>query len=154
MQHSNFLLPNKFKRTGLFSVIPFGALCLYTLISGELEFDCLSWPCLSMFDSDKVSLLSISKTDPINEIGMLSLLVSLCFIALSREKDEDEMTGQIRMESFVWSFWMTAIIFAIGILFLYGIPFLYFSFAAIYLVFLLFIAKFNIEMSKVRRESK
>ena len=78
----------------------------------------------------------------------------LTFCLTSVEKDEDEMTGLIRMKSFVWSFWMTAIIFALGVVFLYDTSFLFFSFAAIFLVFLLFIVKFNVEMCKVRRESK
>lgn len=158
MENSTFLLPNKFKRVGLIMFVPFSIICLWTLLSGELEFDFLHWPCVSMFHSeigtDKVPLLSIGTTDPINEIGMLGLLVSLCFIALSKEKDEDEMTGLIRMKSFVWSFWVTAIIFALGVIFLYDVSFLCFSFAAVFLVFLLFIVKFNIEMCKVRREGK
>ena len=158
MEPCSFLLPNKFKTVGLVMLIPFSLICLWTLVSGELEFNYMNWPCISLFNSglasDKVTLFEIGTTDPINEIGMLGLLVSLCFIALSREKDEDEMTGLIRMKSFVWSFWMTAIIFALGVVFLYDTSFLCFSFAAIFLVFLLFIVKFNVEMCKVRRESK
>ena len=158
MESCSFLLPNKFKTVGLVMLIPFSLNCLWILVSGELEFNYLHWPCISLFNSgigsDKVTLFAIGTTDPLNEIGMLGLLVSLCFIALSREKDEDEMTGLIRMKSFVWSLWMTAIIFALGVVFLYGASFLYFSFAAIFLVFLMFIMKFNIEMCKVRRESK
>lgn len=158
MELSSFLLPNKFKRIGLVMFVPFCLICLWTLLSGELEFNFLQWPCISLFSSeigsDKVPLLLIGTTDPINEIGMLGLLVSLCFIALSREKDEDEMTGLIRMKSFVWSFWVTAIIFALGVIFLYDVSFLFFSFSAIFLEFLLFIVKFNFDMYKVRRENR
>ena len=90
----------------------------------------------------------------ITTLGMLGLLVSLCFIALSREKDEDEMTGQIRMQSFVWSLWFTAIILALGILFIMGLDFLTFTCAAIYLYFLVYILKFNLTMKAIRREGK
>lgn len=158
METGSFLLPNKFKTLGFVMLIPFGLICLWALVSGELEFSYLRWPCISMFNSglnsDTVSLFSIDTTDPINEIGMLGLLVSVCFIALSREKDEDEMTGLIRMNSFVWSFWVTAVIFALGVIFLYDVTFMCFSFAAIFIVFLLFIVKFNIEMFKVRRDGR
>lgn len=152
------LLPNKFKGIGMILFVPFFIICLWALISGELEFDFLKWPCLSLFSSEIGSsdfkFFSIGVTDPVNEIGMAGLLISLCLIALSREKDEDEMTGLIRMQSFVWSFWATAIILGFGIIFLYGVSFLYFSFVAIFLEFMLFIAKFNLEMHKARRDAR
>ncbi|MCQ2118483.1 MAG: hypothetical protein MJY84_01015 [Bacteroidales bacterium] len=85
---------------------------------------------------------------------MLGLLLSLCFIALSKERDEDEMTAQIRMQSFVWSLWFTAAVLVFGILFFYGASFLYVSFVAIYLVFIIYIIKFNVTMSAIRRGSK
>ena len=85
---------------------------------------------------------------------MFGLLISLCFTALSKEKDEDEMTGLIRMQSFVWSFWVTASVLAFGIIFIYNIAFMLFSFAAVYVVFLLYIVKFNLAMRSIRREGK
>lgn len=154
----SYLLPYKFKRIGMWMFIPFCVICLWVLLSGELEFEYLKWPCISLcfmniFD-DKCQWLSIQYTDPTNEIGMLGLLVSMCFIALSKEKDEDEMTGQIRMQSFVWSFWVSAAILAFCILFVYGILFVEFTFAAIFLVFLIYILKFNASMHAVRRNVK
>lgn len=152
------LLPYGFKTIGLIMFIPFCAICLWTLISGELEFSYLKWPCISFFASElfseDFSLFTIGVTDPINEIGMLGLLVSLCFIALSKEKDEDEMTELIRMKSFVWSFWITAIVLALGVIFTFDTSFLCFAFVAIFLEFLVFIIIFNVEMSKIRRENK
>lgn len=85
---------------------------------------------------------------------MFGLLISLCFTALSKEKDEDEMTGLIRMQSFVWSFWVTAAVLAFGIIFIYDIAFMIFSFAAIFVVFILYIIKFNLAMRAIRREGK
>ena len=155
--NKTYLLPCKFKRIGMLMFIPFCALCLWCIISGELEFDYFHISALAVCVEElfaKSSFFEIVQNDPINEIAMLGILVSLCFIALSKEKDEDEMTEQIRMSSFVWSLWITAAVLAFGILFLYQFSFLYFCFSAIYLVFLLYILKFNIAMRKVRRESK
>lgn len=125
-----YLLPNKFKTIGICMLVPFAVFCTLILF-GIIDFD-MEW---------------------IDEAAMLGLLVSCCFVALSKEKDEDEMTGQIRMRSFVWSFWGTAIILALGIIFIHGFNFLYFAFSALFLIFILFIVKFNLEMYKVRRES-
>ena len=72
----------------------------------------------------------------LTKVGMMGLLVSLCFIALSKEKDEDEMTGQIRMQSFVCSLWVTSAILTFGILFIMGLDFLSFTLVAIYLYLL------------------
>lgn len=154
----NYLLPYGYKKAGMWMFIPFCAICLWCLFSGELEFNNLNCPCISLFSSnlgaDEVKLFSIDTTDPINEIGMLGFLVSLCFIALSKEKDEDEMTSNIRMQSFVWSLWATAAVIAFGILFLYDVAFLTFSFAAIYFAFIIYILKFNFTMRKIRRTEK
>lgn len=154
---STYLLPYKFKRIGMWMFIPFCVLCLWCIISGELEFDYLQIPALAVCIEElfgESSLFEVVKNDPINEIAMLGLLVSLCFIALSKEQDEDEMTEQIRMGSFVWSLWITAAVLAFGILFIYQISFLVFCFSAIYFVFLLYILKFNITMCKLRRAEK
>lgn len=156
MKHT-YLLPYKFKRIGMWMFIPFCAMCLWCIISGELEFDYFHIPALAICVQDlfeNPSILEVVKNDPINEIAMLGFLVSLCFIALSKERDEDEMTGQIRMSSLVWSLWITAVVLAFGILFFYQFSFLYFCFSAIYFVFLLYILKFNITMHKVRRVEK
>lgn len=155
--NKTYLLPCKFKRIGMWMFIPFCVLSLWCILSGELEFDYLHIPALAVCVEElfgKSSFFEIVQNDPINEIAMLGLLVSLCFIALSKEQDEDEMTEQIRMSSFVWSLWITAAVLAFGILFFYQFSFLYFCFSAIFFVFLLYILKFNITMRKVRRESK
>ncbi|MBP5316234.1 MAG: hypothetical protein J6Y83_00860 [Bacteroidales bacterium] len=92
--------------------------------------------------------------DLLTEVGMMGLLISLCFIALSREKDEDEMTALIRMQSFVWSLWFTSAILAFGILFIMGMDFLSFTLVALYLYYLVYILKFNFTMRAIRRGSK
>ena len=40
---------------------------------------------------------------------------------------------------------------AFGIIFIYGVTFIEFSFVAVFLVFILYIVKFNLTMHKVRR---
>lgn len=152
----NFLLPYRFKRAGLWLFFPFLALCLWLLLFGDWDCDLLSWPAfaLSIEDITSKDAFTLIRNDPVNEFAMLGLLVSVCFIALSKEKDEDEMTGQIRMQSFVWSFWVTAAILAFGILFFYGFSFLNFALAALFLAFIIYIVKFNLTMFCIRRAGK
>ena len=153
----NYLLPFGFKRIGMVMFIPFCALCLWLLLAEDgLEFNFFDVPALALCVEElfaDLKIFQIIRTDPTNEIAMLGMIVSLCFIALSKERDEDEMTGQIRMQSFVWSFWVTAAVLVFGILFLYEFSFLYFAFAAIFLVFVLYILKFNLTMKSIRNEN-
>ena len=153
--NKNYLLPHRFKTAGIIMFFPFCAACLWLLLSGVLDCSYINWPALCINPEDLMdNPFHVIKNDPINEIAMLGLLASLCFIALSREKDEDEMTGHIRMQSFVWSFWVTAAVLAFGIIFIYGLAFMEFAFAAIFLVFVLYILKFNLTMRAVRRADR
>ena len=134
----NYLLPHDFKMIGLIMIVPFLAACMWLLL-GPCEGDWFKvW-------------LGMTMTDPVNEICMLGLLVSLVFIASSKEEDEDEMTAVVRMQSFVWSFWCTAILMLIAILFVYDLAFMYFAFASVFVCFIMYICKFNYEMIKIRR---
>lgn len=149
----NYLLPHYFKKIGLAMLPPFLASCIW-LLAGPCEGDWLAIrvPAILTLDLDSTrAWFGMTTTDPVNEICMLGLLLSLVFIALAKEKDEDEMTAVVRMQSFVWSFWCTAIIETLAIIFTYDFAFLYFAFASLFVCFLLFICKFNYEMLKIRR---
>jgi len=149
----NYLLPHNFKMIGLIMLFPFLAACIWILLGpGEADWVLVKVPALMTLDLKSTSeWFGMTATDPVNEISMLGLLVSLVFIALSKEKDEDEMTAVVRMQSFVWSFWCTAILMLVAILFVYDLAFMYFAFASLFVCFIMYICKFNYEMIKIRR---
>ena len=152
----NYLLPHGFKRVGLIMLAPFLAACIW-LLCGPCEGEWLTVKVPTLFTLDLASTsewFGMTVTDPVNEICMLGLLVSLVFIALSKEKDEDEMTAVVRMQSFVWSFWCTAVLMLVAILFVYDLAFMYFAFASVFVCFIMYICKFNYEMIKIRRTDK
>lgn len=128
--------------------LPFAAICLCIFFNVDLPSIEIPWIAIGdgFFYQGKANLIT--------EIGMMGLLIALSFIALSKEKDEDEMTGQIRMQSFVWSLWFTSAILAFGILFIMGLDFLSFTCAALYLYYLVYILKFNFTMRAIRREGR
>lgn len=148
MKTSNYLLPYSYKRIGMLMFLPFAAICLCLFLDVKLPSIKIPW--IAIGDD----LFYHGKADLLTELGMLGLLISLSFIALSSEKDEDEMTGQIRMKSFVWSLWFTTFVLAFGILFIMGMDFLYFSLAALFLYYLVYILKFNLTMKRIRRSAK
>ena len=127
----NYLLPHKFKKAGTIMFLPFLAVCVWLLL-GPGECDYLKVPAFALFEDGylfSTKSLTSTTTDPINEIAMLGLLISIVFIALSKEKDEDEMVP-VEMQ------------------------FLNCTFAMPYVFFILYIIKFNLAMHKLRRELK
>ena len=150
----SYLLPVGFKKAGLWMVFPFLALCVLYLC------DVMDGVNFTVFDVWMPALVgysgwfTIEDTNLIDEIAMLGLLVSLVFIGLSRERDEDEMTAHIRMQSFVWSAWATSAAIALGIFFVYGIEFVTFMLVAMYLYLMLYAIKFNLAMYRERKEQR
>ena len=148
MKTRNYLLPYTYKKIGMWMFLPFAAICLCLLFNVELPQIRIPWIAIGEH------FLYDGTADLLTEVGMMGLLVALSFIALSREKDEDEMTAHIRMQSFVWSLWFTSIILAFGILFIMGLDFLSFAVAALYLYYLVYIIKFNFAMKSIRRAGR
>ena len=148
MRTRNYLLPYVYKKVGMWMFLPFAAICLCLLFDVKLPTVEIPW--IGLGDQ----LFYKGTADLLTEVGMMGLLVSLCFIALSREKDEDEMTAHIRMQSFVWSLWFTSAVLAFGILFIMGLDFLSFALIALYLYYFVYILKFNFTMRGIRREGR
>lgn len=148
MKTRNYLLPNSYKKIGMLMFLPFAAICLCLFLDIKLPSIVIPW--IGIGDGFRYK----EKADLFTELGMMGLLISLSFIALSREKDEDEMTGQIRMKSFVWSLWFTTFVLAFGILFIMGLNFLSFCFVDLYLYYLVYILKFNLTMRRIRRQGR
>ena len=147
----SYLLPVGFKKVGLWMVAPFLVLCVLCLC-GTMDNVVISatMPALA----DYSGWFTMNETDLIDEIAMFGLLVSLVFIGLSRERDEDEMTAHIRMQSFVWSAWATSAAIALGIFFVYGTEFVTFMLVAMYLYLMLYAIKFNLAMYRERKEQR
>ena len=149
----SYLLPVGFKKAGLWMVMPFFVLSV--LLCGVMDHMNLSFLSVKMPALvDYSGWLTTNETNLVDEIAMLGLLVSLVFIGLSRERDEDEMTSHIRMQSFVWSAWTTSAVIALGILFVYDIEFVTFMLVAMYLYLTLYAIKFNLAMYRERKEQR
>ena len=148
MKTRKYLLPYTYKKVGMWMFIPFAAICFCWFF--DVKLPAIKIPWIAIGDD----FFYQGTADLLTEVGMMGLLVSLCFIALSREKDEDEMTAHIRMQSFVWSLWFTSAILAFGILFIMGLDFLSFAMVAFYLYYLVYILKFNLTMRAIRRAGR
>ena len=150
----SYLLPVGFKKVGLWMALPFFVLCVLCLCgvmdNVNLSFLSIKMPALV----DYSGWFTMNETNLVDEIAMFGLLISLVFIGLSRERDEDEMTAHIRMQSFVWSAWATSAVIALGIFFVYDLEFVTFMFVAMYLYLMLYAVKFNLAMYRERKEQQ
>ena len=88
MKTRNYLLPYTYKKIGMWMFLPFAAICLCLFFNVELPKISIPWIAIGE------DFLYDGTADLITEVGMMGLLVSLSFIALSREKDEDDQQEQ------------------------------------------------------------
>ena len=106
------------------------------------------------FETGEPALFTSAKTDFQATIVPVILIISLLFIAFSKEKIEDEMIVKIREQSLVWAVMANFIILIFGILLIYGLPYLHFLTLQIFLILILFIAKFNFELFRLKKVTK
>lgn len=72
------------------------------------------------------------------------------FIAMSKEKTEDEMIMQIRLKSMFFSIWFTSILFVVETLFVFNFSYAYSLWATLYVLLIVFIIKFRYEIHQLK----
>lgn len=134
---NRFLFPHRYRRIGWFIFLPslvLGLACMY----GEFRFDFLDVDLgvqRNLFDSDTLNF-----TDEIASIG---LIISLLFIAFSKEKLEDERIAQLRLESLQFAVYLNYAVLALQILIVHSFAFLDIMVYNMFSVLLLFIIRFR-----------
>lgn len=151
---TNYLFPNKFKKLGWAILIPvtvFGILDLFF----DYEPQFLNVDVLSLFGSGfgKNHFFEIIQNNIFNEILGILMIVSGLLVAFSKEKVEDEFIAKIRLESLVWSVYVNYGILLIALIFIYGIPFLWVMIVNIFTILLIFIIRFNIQISRLKKSA-
>jgi len=106
------------------------------------------------FNTGESVWFTMANTDFKATILPIILIIGLLMIAFSKEKVEDEMIVKIREQSLIWAVLVNFIILIIGILLVYGLPYLHFLSLQIFLVLLLFIGKFHFELSRLKKVTK
>ena len=100
----HFLLPNRFKKIGLL-VTPLG-LGLWL----SMQLGLITRLCATLQNQGVITILN----SLIATIGFFSFILGLYFLAFSKEKKEDEMIHQLRVESFQFAALLQIICFIIG----------------------------------------
>lgn len=146
------LLPHPFRRIG--AVIFAIAATLGILMTPD-GYD--GWPSY-LLPADTGSplfaaLASYSMTHLLNNIAIIGLCVGSIFIACSRERVEDEMTGAVRLNSLLTALYVNTAITVAAALVLYDFAFLYFMIWNMITTPLLFMLIFRWRMWRINRSA-
>lgn len=91
------------------------------------------------------------ETDAMRQISIVLFTISLLFIAFSREKEEDEYMEYLRSRSMRWAMLISGIVTIVVTLLVYNLAYLYFVFINLYLILILFILKYRIDLHRLRK---
>lgn len=142
----NYLFPTTFRKIGWCLFVPFVIMGLICLFNANDE----SWLKVSAFS---VIPWGVIKNSLFDEISVIGLAISLLFIAFSREKDEDECIASIRSSSLIWATIAGYLLLIVCTMLIYDLPYPNFVFIDLFMILILFITKYNIELYKFRRSN-
>ncbi|MVM31943.1 hypothetical protein GO755_17975 [Spirosoma sp. HMF4905] len=144
---TKWLFPHRFRFIGWIIFIPSAILGLAAMY---YELDIISLIKELLFNAKPPTgtltlegFFSAGSQNMTDEIAGVGTIVGLLFIAFSREKVEDEMIGQLRLEALQWSVYANYIILAIAILTLYDNAFFNVMVYNMFTVLVVFIIRFR-----------
>ncbi|MBN8855245.1 MAG: hypothetical protein BGO55_24430 [Sphingobacteriales bacterium 50-39] len=151
---TRFLFPHKYRLVGWVLTIPSFILMLLVL-HADFRLSFLEYGRKGKFQFDGESFLfNIHRHNFTDEVGSLLLITGLLMIAFSREKEEDERTVKLRLESLLWAVYVNSAWMMFSIIFFYDTLFANIMTYNICTPLILFIARFNFVMYKERRTLK
>ncbi len=150
---SNYLFPNRFRKLGWILFIPLSILGIYTLFwdvaPSMLDFNVPSVFIDNMFGDDK--FFGKQNNNLLDEIIGVLLIISLLFIAFSKEKIEDEFISKIRLESLVWAVYVNYIILIFSFVMFYDFAFMYVMIFNMYTILLFFIIRYYWQIGGMKK---
>ena len=146
----NYLFPHYFQWIGWVIAIA----SFVVLLLGVINDTTIRMPALYLdvfFDDDNESGFFCMAKSSLYSIAMPLLIISLIFIGFSKEKVEDEFVQYIRSQSLIWSTYVSAGLFILGTLLIYGFVYMYIPYLVFFVFLLLFVIKFKIAMLRFNK---
>ncbi|MFH2143327.1 MAG: hypothetical protein ABIJ97_12960 [Bacteroidota bacterium] len=150
---ANYLLPNRFKKIGWVLFIPVAIISLiWTIIPYESNFFNINvFAIINNEILKETEYFIFIKNNIQDEILGILIIVSLIFIAFSKEKNEDEFILKIRLESLVWATYFNYAILLIAIILVYNFAFFWVLVLNMFTVLIFFIIRFNWAIYKSKK---
>ena len=141
----NYLLPYSFKRIG-WVLLTLGIVLgiVYFGINESPQF--LDFPVIAIMRQSllgEVVFFQIITDNIFNEIIALLLILGAIFMALSKEKKEDEFITKIRLESLLWATYVNYAILILALIFIYELAFFTILIFNIFSVLFFFVLRFH-----------
>lgn len=147
-----YLFPYKYRKIGWIILIPSFILGIFYLTNGYYSPDFLDVKIPQVkIQSFRTDTFKYFKNNILDEIIGVLLLVSLLFVAFSKEKNEDEFISKIRLESLVWATYFNYAILLLAIIFVYDFQFLNVMIINMFTILIIFIIRFNWEIWKFKK---
>ena len=146
----NYLFPHYFQWIGWAIVIA----SFVALLLGLINDTTIRMPALNeevFFDDDNESGFFSMVESSMYSIAMPLLIIGLIFIGFSKERVEDEFVQYIRSQSLIWSTYISAGLFILGTLLIYGFNYMYIPYFVFFVFLLLFVIKFKIAMLRFNK---
>lgn len=141
------LFPHSFKRVGYLLLLPFLALGIANMF---FEYNA-SWLEFKISGNGKLEFFgSHNFTD---ELAAVGLILSLIFIAFSKEKIEDEAIQFFRLEALQWAVFANYLVLVISIVTVYGDKFFQVMTYNMFTVLVIFILRFKYILFQYNRVS-
>lgn len=141
------LFPHSFKRVGYLLLLPFLALGIANMF---FEYNA-SWLEFKISGNGKLEFFgSHNFTD---ELAAVGLILSLIFIAFSKEKIEDEAIQFFRLEALQWAVFANYLVLVISIVTVYGDKFFQVMTYNMFTVLVIFILRFRYILFQYNRVS-
>ncbi len=142
----NYLFPHYFQWIGLaIAVASFVALCVGSYVDFSIRMPALYDGNISFDEESHSGFFQMAETGMFS-IAMPLLIIGLIFLGFSKEKVEDEFVQYLRSQSLIWSTYVTAGLFILGTLLIYGLTYLLIPYLVFFVFLLLFILKFKIAL--------
>ncbi len=153
----DYLFPYRFKWIGWSLFLPFALLFFVgPMCTNAIDDDLISFPTLVIevgFQHDAELFAGVQREGMFDEICIVAMSLGLLFVAFARERDEDEYVEHLRLHSFVWAIKANTVLLILGTWFFFGAFYLWFLLFWLFSLFLIYIAKFQWELRKMRKEA-
>lgn len=144
----NLLFPRKFKLIGLILFLigtALGVMRFYFAVKPKL-FDVKVFAIYSnYFETNYFKVISNHISE---ELTALFLIIGLFILCFSKEKEENEILNQIRLKSFIVTFYINTLLLLFSFIFIFGIIFINILVLNLVSPFIIYLITFNLLKNK------
>jgi hypothetical protein len=122
---TKFLFPHRYRLVGCILAIPSAVIMILSMY-WEFSFPFLHYSSGKSTQGifSEYFLYQITDHNFTGEVASILVIVGLLMVAFSREREEDERTMKLRLESLLWAVYVNAALILAAIVFVYGTMFL------------------------------